>query len=252
MDPELQFLRPDWPAPPSVRAVVSTRAGGVSRGHWAGLNLADHVGDDPDAVAENRRRLRAALALPAEPFWLTQVHGTVVAVAGGAERPPADAGITREPGRVCATLTADCLPVLFASRSGDRVGIAHAGWRGLADGVVEATVRSLGGDPTELLAWLGPAIGPQSFEVGPDVRDAFLAVAASAAAHCRPTAPDRWLVDLYGIARQRLAACGVTAVFGGGLCTYRDGARFYSFRRDATTGRMASLIWLLPPSAAGG
>lgn len=251
MEAELQFLWPDWPAPPSVRAVVTTRAGGASRGPWAGLNLADHVGDEPTAVAENRRRLREALALPAEPCWLTQVHGMVVAVAGGEERPQADASVTRESGRVCAVLTADCLPVLFAGRSGDRVGIAHAGWRGLADGVLEATVRALGGEPAELLAWLGPAIGPQSFEVGPEVRDAFLAVDAAAADHCDPVGSDRWLVDLYGIARQRLADCGVTAIYGGGLCTYRDGTRFYSFRRDATTGRMASLIWLRPAAAGG-
>ena len=244
MSGELQFLRPDWPVPPAVRAVVTTRAGGASAGSWAGLNLADHVGDDPAAVAANRRSVRAALALPSEPCWLTQVHGTVVAVAGQRERPAADACVTFEPGRVCAVLTADCLPVLFAGRTGDRVGVAHAGWRGLADGVLEAAVRALGGDPHGLVAWLGPAIGPESFEVGPEVREAFVAVNPDAATACRPRGADRWLVDLYGLARQRLAACGVTAVFGGGLCTYRDRRRFYSYRRDETTGRMASLIWM--------
>lgn len=244
MSGQLQYLWPEWPVPPRVRAVVTTRAGGASRGSWASLNLADHVGDDPVAVAENRRRIGAALALPSEPCWLRQVHGTVVAIAGEQERPAADASVTQEPGRVCAVLTADCLPVFFAGRAGDRVGVAHAGWRGLADGVLEATVRALGGDPGGLVAWLGPAIGPQSFEVGPEVREAFIAVDPDAAVECRPQGPDRWLVDLYGLARRRLAACGVTAVSGGGLCTYRERQRFYSYRRDEATGRMASLIWL--------
>jgi YfiH family protein len=238
------FLRPDWPAPAGVRAAVTTRQGGVSRGPYATLNLALHVGDDPAAVAENRARLRAALELPAEPAWLEQAHGTGVAVLPGARAGPADAAVTFTQGPVCAVLVADCLPVFLASRAGDRVGIAHAGWRGLAAGVVEATVAALDCEPAALVAWLGPAIGPAAFEVGGEVRDAFIARDAGADAAFRPGRAGRWLADLPALARRRLAAAGVAAVTGGGLCTHTDASRFFSYRRDGATGRMAALAWL--------
>ncbi len=237
-------LVPGWPAPRAVRAALTTRAGGVSRGAYASLNLALHVGDDPAAVAENRRRIRAALALPSEPSWLQQVHGRVVARLPGPLPEAADAAVCFERGPVCAVLIADCLPVFFASRDGDRVGLAHAGWRGLAAGVLEATIAALDCDPARLLAWLGPSIGPDAFEVGAEVRAAFVEADASAAAHFRPGRADRYFADLPALARARLAACGVTAVQGAGDCTVADSARFYSYRRDGATGRMAALAWL--------
>lgn len=243
--PELpaSWLIPDWPAPACVRAVSTTREGGVSVGPYASLNLGDHVGDDPRAVAENRARLGRLLGLAQEPAWLRQVHGTAVADARNAPA-EADASVARAPGPACVVMTADCLPVLFCDRSGTRVAAAHAGWRGLAAGVLEATVAALGGEPEALLAWLGPAIGPASFEVGVEVREAFLAHDAHAAEAFRPSPGGRWLADLYALARLRLARAGLTAVYGGGLDTYADAARFYSFRRESTCGRMASLIWL--------
>ena len=239
-----EFLFPDWPVPPSVHAAVTTRTGGASSGPYASLNLALHVGDDPDAVAENRRRVRAALELPADPRWLTQVHGTTVAVPGRNEPASADAAVAFEPRQVCAVLVADCLPVMLATRTGDRVGIAHAGWRGLAAGVIEATVAALATDPAGLVAWLGPAIGPTAFEVGGEVRDAFIASQPAAARAFCPGRSGRFLADLPALARMRLAACGVTGVHGGGECSYSDAARFYSYRRDGRTGRMAALLWL--------
>lgn len=242
--PELDFLAPGWTVPARVRAAMTTRTGGASAGPYASFNLATHVGDDPAAVVENRRRLRRALDLPAEPAWLQQVHGTGVAVLPAAKQVAADAAVTFTRGHVCAVLVADCLPVFLAGRAGDRVGIAHAGWRGLAAGVVEATVAAFACKPGELVAWLGPSIGPRAFEVGPEVRDAFLAQDAGAAAAFHPGRPGRWLADLPGLARRRLAAAGVTAVSGGDICTHADAARFYSFRRDGATGRMAALAWL--------
>lgn len=235
-------LVPDWPVPARVRALITTRAGGTSVGPYASLNLADHVGDDPAAVRANRARLRALL--PAEPVWLEQVHGTDVLCVetGGARR--ADAAVSRTPGTVCAVLTADCLPVLLADRAGTVVAAAHAGWRGLCAGVLERTVAAMDTDPGQLLAWLGPAIGPEAFQVGDEVRAAFLAVDAAAAAAFRPDGPGKWRADLYALARQRLARAGVQARYGGGLCTFSDPGRFFSYRRDGTTGRMASLIWL--------
>jgi len=241
------WLRPDWPAPRRVRAAFSLRAGGVSRAPYDALNLGAHVGDAPEAVAENRARLRAALALPAEPVWMEQVHGVRVADLDREARPgPADAAVTRTAGRVCAVLVADCLPVLLATRRGDAVAVAHAGWRGLAAGVLEATVAALAVPGAELLAWLGPAIGPARFEVGSEVRAAFLDADADAAVAFRPNERGRWLCDLQRIARQRLAALGVAAVSGGGACTFEDPRRFYSYRRDERTGRMAALVWLEP------
>jgi hypothetical protein len=240
----MDLIRPDWPAPGRVRAYSTTRTGGCSEGPWASLNLGGNTGDDPDAVAQNRRLLRSML--PAEPLWLQQVHGTAVVRHGGAGTgaPEADASIAMAPGRVCVVLTADCLPVLICNRRGDRVAAAHAGWRGLAAGVLEATVSALGDDPGSLLAWLGPAIGPTVYEVGDDVRDVFLGQSAGDFSPCFTARGDRWLFDLYGAARLKLAAAGVRAVYGGSACTFSEPRRFYSYRRDGQTGRMASLIWL--------
>jgi YfiH family protein len=238
------FLSPDWPAPAAVHAVVTTRGGGVSHGPYASLNLATHVGDEPSAVAANRARLREALALPAEPAWLEQVHGTRVSFLPDGDRRSADAAVTFTKGCVCAVLVADCLPVVLAGRAGDRVGVAHAGWRGLAAGVVEATVAALDGDPGTLIAWLGPSIGRDAFEVGAEVREAFLGADPGATDAFQAGRDGRWLADLSALARRRLAAAGVTEVHGGGLCTHADRARFYSHRRDGITGRMAALAWL--------
>lgn len=310
----LEWLVPDWPAPPWVRAVSTTRRGGLSGGSYAGLNLGDHVGDDPTRVLANRQLLRSALGLPADPLWLRQVHGCAVACAkagpevgtsaestvGGAsalaagepleeasrgapglasagvialgaskgvekdasvearggtlgegtEEPPgeggceADASVAYGPGAVCAVLTADCLPLLLTDRAGTRVAAVHAGWRGLVAGVIEATVARLKVPPGDLLVWLGPAIGANAFEVGGEVRACFLAADAQAAAAFTPLGGEKWLADIYLLARQRLAALGVARVWGGEHCTYRDPERFYSYRRDGVTGRMASLIWL--------
>lgn len=240
----MDWIEPDWPAPSGVRAAATTRLGGASLGPYASWNLGDHVGDDPAAVAANRRLLRERLGLPAEPLWLRQVHGCNVAQAGGCE---ADAAVAFAPGQVCAVLTADCLPLLFCDRSGTRVAAVHAGWRGLAAGVIEAAVARLGVAPGELLCWLGPAIGPDAFEVGDEVRQAFLAQGlAGAEAAFRASPSGRWLADLYALARIRLRAVGVPGVWGGGLCTYADGERFFSYRRDGLTGRMASLVWIEP------
>jgi len=239
-----EVLTPYWPVPSSVRALVTTRRGGVSAGPYASLNLGSHVGDDVAAVADNRHRLRHALGLPAEPAWLDQVHGTGVVVLPRTGTGAADAVVTFMPGQVCAVLVADCLPVVLASRAGDRVGVAHAGWRGLAEGVVEATVAALDCEPASLVAWLGPSIGPDAFEVGGDVREAFLERDGGAAGAFRAGRPGRYLADLPALARRRLAALGIGDVTGGGLCTHADPARFYSYRRDGVTGRMAALAWL--------
>ncbi|MFO1400205.1 MAG: peptidoglycan editing factor PgeF [Steroidobacteraceae bacterium] len=245
----LQWLRPGWPAPAAVRAAFTLRGGGASQGAWASLNLGTHVGDDARAVARNRALVRAALALPAEPAWLEQQHGTRVADLDREAAPaPADAALARGPGRVCAILVADCLPVLFATRRGDAVAAAHAGWRGLAGGVLEATVRALGVDGGELLAWLGPAIGPRHFEVGEEVRQAFLDADAGAGAAFQRNERGRWLCDLAALARRRLAALGVHALTDESTCTFEDAARCYSHRRGAPTGRMAALVWLDPPA----
>ena len=233
----------DWPAPAGVRTLLTTRNGGVSIGAFASLNLGDHVGDDPAAVTENRARLRRQL--PAEPLWLNQVHGDRVVDAAMAEgRPDADASLARERGLVCAVLTADCLPLLLCDLDGRVVAAAHAGWRGLCQGVIENTVAAMGVPGGRLLAYLGPAIGPESFEVGDDVRAAFLAVDPATDAAFKPTLPGKWLADIYLLARQCLAALGVERVYGGGRCTLREPASFFSYRRDGQSGRMASLIWI--------
>ncbi|TXF11719.1 peptidoglycan editing factor PgeF [Pelomicrobium methylotrophicum] len=254
-DDLLQPIFPEWPAPARVHSLVTTRVGGVSRGPYASLNLGEHVGDDPRCVAENRRRLRRWL--PAEPHWLRQVHGTTVALLDRAAAPSAapgmkagdepqvaDAAVTRTAGVVCAVQVADCLPVLLCDRDGTVVGVAHAGWRGLAAGVIERTVAAMGTDPARLMAWLGPAIGPDSFEVGDDVREAFLRHEARAAFAFLPRDNGKWLANLYLLARQRLEACGVRAVYAEQACTFSEPQRFYSYRRDRITGRMAALVWL--------
>lgn len=246
------FLRPDWPAPANVRAATTLRSAGASTGAYASCNLGDHVGDAPIAVAANRAAVTAALALPRAPAWLQQVHGTRVVNAAEVTAPiAADGSFATAPGAVCAVLTADCLPVLLCTFAGDAVAALHAGWRGLADGVIEAGVRALARPGELMLAWLGPAIGPQRFEVGAEVRAQFCAHDPAAGAAFVPTADGKWLADIYLLARQRLAALGVTAVYGGELCTVSDAQRFYSYRRDGVTGRMASLIWLQPSLRRG-
>lgn len=241
-DPE--FIFPDWPAPAGVRAAVTTRTGGHSGGPFASMNLAGHVGDDAGAVAANRARLSAALSLPAEPLWLTQVHGTGVARFGaGGTAPTADAAVTAAPGQVCVVMVADCLPVIFATRDGAAVGAAHAGWRGLAAGVLERTLEALQRPAGDVLAWLGPCIGPQAFEVGEDVRQVFVDADPAVERRFVPNPRERWWADLAGLARDRLAAAGVTEIHGGGGCTYEDPSRFFSYRRDGVTGRFAALVW---------
>lgn len=211
---------------------------------YASLNLAHHVGDDPDAVAENRARLMTQCRLPGPPRWLTQVHGARAVEAAEVDADcTADASVTAIPGVICAVLTADCLPVMLCDRSGNRVGIAHAGWRGLAAGVLESAVSALDGPAQDIMAWLGPAIGPDAFEVGEEVRSAFLDFDPAADSAFRRSPQGQWLADIYALARQRLYRCGVREVYGGGWCTYSAAERFYSYRRDGVTGRMAALIW---------
>jgi YfiH family protein len=248
-------LQPDWPAPPGVRAAFTLRTGGVSAGPYGSLNLGSRLGDDALAVLENRRRVAAELALPAEPLWLTQLHGATVVAAddqaphdrgasGEAQEPRADAAVTRVRGRVLAVLVADCLPVLLARRNGAAVAVAHAGWRGLAAGVLEATAAAIGGAGDELLAWLGPAIGPAHFEVGEEVRTAFCERDPQAAAAFVHNERGRWQCDLHRLARQRLSGLGVRSIHGDARCTYAQAESFYSHRRDGITGRMAGMIWL--------
>ena len=245
------WITPDWPAPATVRALSTLREGGVSEKSYESLNLGSHVGDAPAAVAENRRRLRHAARLPTEPAWLSQVHGARVVDldAPDATTPPeADAALARRPGRVCAILTADCLPVLLAADSGTAVAAVHAGWRGLAGGVIEAAVRKLAIAPESLLAWLGPAIGPRHFEVGGEVRNRLLADDPEAMACFSPNAQGRFLADLPALAQRRLARLGIRRIHGGGECTFSRQDRYFSYRRDGKTGRQATLIWLENPS----
>ena len=240
------WLTPAWPAPANIRAVCTTRHGGVSAAPFDSLNLGDHVGDNPYAVARNRMIVGDALQLPSEPLWLKQVHGVdVCGMDVGECYPTGDASSAFGKGQVCVIMTADCLPVLFCDKAGTRVAAAHAGWRGLEAGVLERTVESLQCPPADVLAWLGPAIGPTAFEVGAEVREAFMQHDLAAANAFQPSGNDgKWLADIYLLARQRLNAVGVHAIFGGDLCTYTDAERFFSYRRDGQTGRMASLIWM--------
>lgn len=243
MNPLEYALIPDWPAPPQVRAFQTTRRGGVSAAPYASFNLGGHVGDEPMAVMRNRMLLSPHV--PNEPVWLKQVHGTVVADAAAAGcLPVADASVAHQRHAVCVVMTADCLPVLLCDESGTVVGAAHAGWRGLCDGVIEATVAAMGVAPQTLMAWLGPAISQRAFEVGGEVRTAFMQHAPEAAQAFIEKPEGKWMADIYLLARQRLHALGITRIYGGGLCTYGDAEQFYSYRRDGTTGRMGSFIWL--------
>ncbi|WP_414705552.1 peptidoglycan editing factor PgeF [Pseudomonas sp.] len=236
------WLIPDWPAPAVVKACVTTRSGGVSAAPFNSFNLGDHVDDDPAAVARNRSALTTQLHV--QPSWLKQVHGIDVVEAAPSEVLQADASWSKTPGVACTIMTADCLPALFCNKAGTQVAAAHAGWRGLAAGVLEATVDSFADAPSEILVWLGPAIGPQAFEVGPEVREAFMATHPETADAFMPSAnPGKYMADIYRLARLRLAARGVEAVYGGGLSTYND-ERFFSYRRGARTGRFASLVWI--------
>lgn len=258
---DIPLIHADWPAPANVQAVVSTRIGGVSIAPWDSLNLGTHVADDPADVADNREQLLCALqkiSACAAPQWLNQVHGTVVIEADRDVQqrlhhaPDADAVTTTERGLPCVVMTADCLPVFFCDQAGTRVAVAHAGWRGLCDGVLEATLATFS-DASTVLAWMGPAIGPEKFEVGEEVRRAFVEKPAEKQADRQAAVlacfqpshnAGRWMADIYALARLRLQAAGVKSVHGGGLCTVTDSKRFFSYRRDGRTGRMASVIWL--------
>ncbi len=257
-------ILPDWPAPAPVRAASTLRAGGVSRGSYASLNLSAGVGDDEANVARNRRIFAEMLDLPTEPMWLRQVHGIRVLDLDRADAPSAtphsgqpspgssslsqppaaDGSVTSRPGRPCVVLTADCLPVLLCDTLGTRVGAVHAGWRGLAGGVLESAVRCMGVDPVQLLAWIGPGIGQGAYEVGGEVLERFAAIDRDAARCFAANSKGRWQADLDGLARRRLQAAGVRAVHGAGWCTHTDSERFFSHRRKAPCGRMATVIWL--------
>jgi YfiH family protein len=240
------FILPGWPLPAGVKACSTTRGGGISLPPYDSLNLGTHVGDAASAVKRNRDRLAAGVSLPQMPLWLEQVHGTRVVRLDG-QTPTdlcADAVYSNVPGQVCAVMTADCLPVLFCSHAGDEIAAAHAGWRGLCNGVLEQTLAAFTAEPGHISAWLGPAIGPQQFEVGPEVRSAFIAVDSVAAAAFTPHG-DKFLADIYLLARQRLQRAGVELIYGGDRCTVSEISHFFSYRRDGITGRMASLIWLI-------
>ena len=243
----IQPLEPDWPAPVRVKAIMTTRLGGSSRPPYDSLNLALHVGDEASLVAQNRTLLRESCGLPAEPFWLQQVHGCDVAdVAGDLPGCEADAVYSRTSGQVCAVMTADCLPLLMTNRAGSEVCAVHAGWRGLSEGVIESAVSRFRAATPELLVWLGPAIGPQAFEVGDDVYRAFVSQFREDSEAFRRNDRGRWWADIYQLARLRLARLGVGYVGGGDYCTFSQSSLFFSYRRDGVTGRMASLIWLEP------
>jgi YfiH family protein len=240
------WLVPTWPAAARVRAFVTTREGGVSSGEYESMNLGLSSGDDAANVARNRAIVRGHL--PSDPAWLAQVHGTDVADldAPGTGTPRADAAATSTPGRVAVVLTADCLPLFLCDRPGRRVAVVHAGWRGMAAGVIEKAVRALGAGPREALAWMGPAIGPDAFEVGPEVKAAFEASDRGAGRAFAPGRPGKFMADLYELARQRLSRAGVHQVHGGGFCTHRDSGRFFSYRREQKSGRMGAFIWIEP------
>lgn len=237
-----EFIIPDWPAPANVKALQTTRAGGISTGSYASLNLGDHVKDNPLHVAHNRQSLSPFL--PTEPVWLQQVHGIrVIDASTSSCLETADASFSTRKEVVCVTMTADCLPVLLCDEAGTVVAAIHAGWRSLCDGVIEAAVEVMPGEASHLMAWLGPAIGPEAFEVGGEVRQQFIVQDGQAEAAFRPHG-NKWLGDLYAIARQRLQSSGITRIYGGGRCTYSEPESFFSFRRDGDTGRMATFIWL--------
>lgn len=238
------WIVPDWPVPSRVRSLVTTRHGGVSTDAYTSLNLGAHVGDDPQAVAENRRRVERCL--PGTPLWLNQVHGSCVLDAGNpvdAAR-DADAAFSRRSDVVCAVMTADCLPVLLCDRSGSVVAAVHAGWRGLHAGVLEQAVAAMACSDGQILAWLGPAIGPSAFEVGDEVRNVFVAANSAAEMAFKALGAGKWLANIYLLARFALQRVGVNDIYGGDYCTVHETTRFFSYRRDGVTGRMASLIWL--------
>ena len=247
---EAHIITPDWPAPANLRALCTTRSGGISLPPWQSLNLGSHVNDNPEHVSQNRKHLARYTGLQTDHIgWLNQVHGTSVVElteAGAGNCPDADASYTRQPGIACAILTADCLPVVLADRNGTIIGAAHAGWRSLCGGVLENLITAMDATPAQLTAWFGPAIGPENFEVGPEVREAFIAhfPGSASAFTSRGARPGHYMADIYQLARMRLINAGVAAIHGGGLCTVTDAERFYSFRRDGQTGRMATLVWL--------
>jgi YfiH family protein len=241
----INFLTPDWPAPPHIHALTTLRIGGCSVGNYASLNLGDHVGDDPVCIEENRQKLYETLKFQHKPFWLNQVHGIkVIDWNGSPQNNEADAAFTRLKQYPCVVLTADCLPILLCDREGTIVAAVHAGWKGLLSGVIETTVAAMQVPGEKLLAWMGPAIGPAAFEVGEEVREQFITVDEQAQSAFRHKGGQKWLADIFSLGRQRLRRVGVTAVYGGNECTYSDAERFFSFRRDKDTGRLATLIWM--------
>ena len=240
---ESGLIFPDWPAPSNVKALQTTRAGGCSKSPYDGLNLGDHVGDEPLVVAANRQLLNRFV--PTEPVWMRQVHGIgVIDAAAASCLPEADAAFARTTDTVCCVMTADCLPILLCNSDGSTVAAVHAGWRGLLQGVIEAAVSSMQSPAPDLMAWLGPAIGPQAFVVGDEVRASFVSADVNSAHAFTARENGKWLADIYLLAKQRLEAAGVLRIYGGDLCTYSDEQRFYSYRRDQVTGRMASMIWI--------
>jgi len=242
-----EWLVPDWDAPARVRAFVTTRAGGVSGGEFASMNLGGSSGDDPAYVARNRLIVREQL--PAAARWMKQVHGTDVAdldALAESQVPVADAAVASKPGRVGVVLTADCMPLFLADESAERIAVAHAGWRGMAAGVIERTLEAMGSNPSRVMAWMGPTIGPAAFEVGPEVREAFMAADTDAGAAFRSHKPGKYMADLYALARRRLDRAGVRRVHGGGFCTYTEAQRFFSYRRAQNSGRMGAFIWIEP------
>jgi YfiH family protein len=242
---EPEFIYPDWPAAAHVKALTTTRIGGFSEPPFDSFNLSLHSGDNVERVQKNRTLLVESADLPTEPLWLRQVHGNRVVDAAVSERcSEGDGSYVDKPGHVCVVLTADCCPVFLCDRAGGRAAVLHGGWRGLALGLIEQGVAQMDLPGTELMAWLGPAIGPHAFEVGEDVYDAFVGQNGEAKEAFTKKENGRWLADIYGLARQRLRAAGVTNVYGGGRCTVSEGERFFSYRRDRVCGHMASLIWL--------
>ena len=242
---EQHYLIPDWPAPAHIKSFTTTRLKGKSQAPFDAFNLSHTVGDDFNAVQQNRECLAEELQLPHQPNWLEQVHGTRAILCGAQETyPKADAYYTNQPKQVCAVLTADCLPILVCDQQGQEVAAIHAGWKGILAGIIDSTINSLKSKPKNLLVWFGPAIGPKHFEVDDEFRLAFMAKDPQNSANFRQISTTKWLADIYGLARNNLAKCGISQIYGGDLCTVEDRQRFYSYRRDNKTGRMASLIWI--------
>ncbi|MGR9072985.1 MAG: peptidoglycan editing factor PgeF [Gammaproteobacteria bacterium] len=235
------WIEAEWPLPPKVMAVTTLRCGGVSREAYASLNMAAHVGDDPACVSENRSLVQKWLELPAEPVWLNQVHGGRIMDAAKPDTEGADGSYSREKGIVCAVMTADCLPVLLCGDGGECIAAVHGGWRGLLEGVIENAMAAMGG--VQVTAWMGPAIGPKAFQVGDEVRESFLARSCEFAPAFSAQGNGKWLADIYRAGRIILASLGVREIYGGHFCTFTEKDRFFSYRRDGVTGRMASLIW---------